>query len=455
MSATTPPTPTAAGTSFRLPDLGEGLTEAEIIRWLVAVGDEVAVNQPLVEVETAKAVVEVPSPTAGTIAALGAEEGGVLAVGAPLVTFATGQGHAEVPDAVAGGAPSVPAGGTGSTQREAVLVGYGPAAAAGPVRRRRRVAVPDQPAPAGRVLAKPPVRKLARDLGLDLAEVPGTGPGGTVTRADVDRFRQRTVTTRDPAPAPGQLPDAAQPAEAPAAAGTRVPVRGVRRATADAMTASAAVPQASVGLDVDVTRTMALVEELTARDAGAAEASAPSFLTLVARASLLALAERPMLSARWQDAAEPGGPAEIVVPASVSLGIAVAAPRGLLVPKVRDAGSLSLGELRRAIDGLVRRARAGELTPAELTDGSFTISNVGVFGVDRGSALVPPGETAILCVGAVRDRPWVVDGDLAVRKVVALTLSIDHRVVDGAEASAFLADLGALLADPGLMLARS
>jgi 2-oxoisovalerate dehydrogenase E2 component (dihydrolipoyl transacylase) len=413
---------------FRLPDLGEGLTEAEVLRWLVAVGDEVTVNQPVVEVETAKASVEIPSPVAGTVAVLGAAEGEMLAVGAPLLTL--------------------DAAGREAGDRQAVLVGYGPRAA-GPTR-RRRTAVPSQappeaaapapPPPADpppdaaptRVLAKPPVRKLARDRGLDLGHIPGSGPGGLVTRADVER--------------------ASQPAAGNGSGERRIPVRGVRRATAEAMVRSAAVPQAAVNLTVEVSEARRLRARLAAADADAVPDPAvrPTFLALVARAVVLALGERPQLHASWDEAAQ-----EIVVPASVALGIAVAGPRGLLVPKIRACETRSLREIAAEIGRLVRAARDGSIAPGELLNGTFTISNVGVFGVDGGTALVPPGETAILCVGAVRERPWVVDGALAVREVVELTLSIDHRVVDGEEAAHFLADVGSLLHDPGLMLARS
>ncbi len=413
------------GHVFRLPDLGEGLTEAEVLRWLVAVGDVVTVNQPIVEVETAKAAVEIPCPVAGTVAVLGAAEGGVLAVGAPLVEISV----VDAPRTVVG---------TAEPDREPVLVGYGPQAGRGATRRPRRGMVPAQSAPAepaGRVLAKPPVRKLAKDLGVDLTTVTGTGPDGVITRRDV-----QALTQAPPIPNAAGGPAAGEsPAE-------RIPVRGVRRATAEAMVRSVSVPQASVRLAVDVTRAVRLPAAVAARH----PAVAPTFLTLVARAVVLALQERPLLHARWEETA-----GEIVVPPSIALGIAVAAPRGLLVPKVRDAGSLSLRALREAIDRVVVAGREGRLTPGDLTGGTFTISNVGVFGVDGGTALLTPGETAILCLGAVQERPWVDDGELVVRSVVELTLTIDHRVVDGSEAAGFLTDVAALLHDPELMLVRS
>jgi 2-oxoisovalerate dehydrogenase E2 component (dihydrolipoyl transacylase) len=394
-------------TEFRLPDLGEGLTEAEILRWLVAPGDRVEVNDPLVEVETAKAAVEIPSPMAGLVERLGAEEGSVLAVGAPLLVFASDR----------------------QPERQPMLVGYGPREnAPGRRRGRRGVGLVPVQQDGGRALAKPPVRRLARDLGLDLSSITGSGPAGIVTRADVEHARQ----LRTPVPA----------ARADADVRERIPVRSLRRATAEAMTRSAGIPQASVRLDVDVTALVELRNRLTGT------AFRPGLTALLARAVVLALAERPMLHARWAET-------EIVVPAAVSLGVAVSTPRGLVVPKIRDAGRRSLAELHAEIARLAAAARAGELPPAELVDGTFTISNVGGFDVDGGTSLLPPGETGILCVGAVRERPWVVDGALAVRSVLALTLTIDHRVVDGEVAARFLADVGALLHQPGLMLARS
>jgi pyruvate dehydrogenase E2 component (dihydrolipoamide acetyltransferase) len=283
------------------------------------------------------------------------------------------------------------------------------------------------------------VRKLARDLGLDLASIPGTGPAGVVTRADVEQFRNRTV----PEPVPAEpVPSDTTPARRNAEVGERIPVRSLRRATAEAMVRSAAIPQAAVRLDVDVTPLLELRRRL------ADSPKRPGLLALVARAVVLALAERPLLHARWEET-------EIVVPAAVSLGVAVATPRGLVVPKVRNAGARTLAGLQAEIDRLATAARDGDLPPADLVDGTFTLSNVGSFGVDGGTSLLTPGETGILCIGAVRERPWVVDGALAVRSVLSLTLTIDHRVVDGELAAGFLADVGALLHDPGLMLARS
>lgn len=418
---------TPARPTFRLPDLGEGLTEAELVRWLVAPGDAVQVNQPLLEVETAKAVVEIPSPIAGTVHELAAAEGDVVVVGARLLSFE------QPPDS-----------GDAAGPRAAVLVGYGPSEQA-PGRRRRRSPVPEQASPSSsapppveqRVPAKPPVRKLARELGVDLAAVTGSGVGGVVTRADVERLATNSAAV-DAAKVETVNNEPAADREG------RIPVRGVRRATAEAMVRSVAVPQASVRLAVDVTALGDLRERTRARGD-----APPTVLAFVARAAVLALGRRPMLHARWEEETR-----EIAVTTEISLGIAVSGPRGLLVPKIRRAETRSLANLAGQIERLAAAARGGTCLPTDLVGGTFTISNVGVFGVDAGTSLLIPGETAILCVGAVRQRPWVAEGALAVRSVVELTLTIDHRTVDGEQAAGFLADLGAMLEDPLEMLLR-
>jgi 2-oxoisovalerate dehydrogenase E2 component (dihydrolipoyl transacylase) len=275
-------------------------------------------------------------------------------------------------------------------------------------------------------LAKPPVRKLARDLGVDLRALDGSGPGGVITRDDVQS---------------AAVPASAQP-------GTRrEPVRGVRRATAAAMVASAfTAPHVTEFLAVDVTATMALRDRLRATRDYADVPLSP--LAFVAKAVCLALRRTPVLNARWD---EPAG--EIVHHDRVGLGIAAATPRGLLVPRIRDADTLSLRELATALHELATTARTGRTAPADLTGGTFTITNVGVFGVDTGTPILNPGEAGILAVGAIKEAPWVVDGALAVRTVCQLALSFDHRLVDGEQGSRFLADVGALLTDPGLALA--
>ncbi|MEU8275802.1 dihydrolipoamide acetyltransferase family protein [Microbispora bryophytorum] len=461
---------------FRLPDVGEGLTEAEIVRWHVAPGDSVKINQTIVEIETAKAVVELPCPYEGTVSALMAGEGQTVDVGAPIISVEDGAGGAVagrealaddmVPDA-RNGAPA-------KEQRQPVLVGYGVKTSA----TRRRPRKPAAPAPAtsippapsappavsappvapvppapergaagpvqgngsaasvrARVLAKPPVRKLAKDLGVDLTTLTGTGPQGSITRADVE--------TAVAAPAP--VPAAAR--RESGAREERIPVKGVRKATAQAMVASAfSAPHVTEWLQVDVTETMEAVRRLRTLPEFAEVKVSP--LLLVAKALITAVKRHPMANATWTGE-------EIVVKHYVNLGIAAATDRGLIVPNVKDADVMSLPELARALGELTERARAGKCQPAELSGGTITITNVGVFGVDAGTPILNPGEAAILAVGQIRDMPWVVDGQLAVRKVTTLALSFDHRVVDGELGSYVLRDVGAMLEDPLRMLAWS
>ncbi|KAA9376115.1 2-oxo acid dehydrogenase subunit E2 [Microbispora cellulosiformans] len=463
---------------FRLPDVGEGLTEAEIVRWHVTPGDSVKINQTIVEIETAKAVVELPCPYEGTVSALMADEGQTVDVGAPIISVRTGDGEGPadagrealaddlVPDVADGAEPK-------KEKRQPVLVGYGVKTSA--TRRRPRKPAPPAPAPSApvsatpaapapaayappaptaappaspsvppapanghaasarvQVLAKPPVRKLARDLGVDLTALTGTGPQGSITRADVE------AAVAAPAPATS------------VAAGVReeyIPVRGVRKATAQAMVASAfSAPHVTEWLQVDVTETMEAVRRLRTLPEFAEVKVSP--LLLVAKALITAVKRHPMANASWTGE-------EIVVKHYVNLGIAAATDRGLIVPNVKDADAMSLPGLARALGELTERARAGKCQPAELTGGTITITNVGVFGVDAGTPILNPGEVAILAVGQIRDMPWVVDGQLAVRKVTTLALSFDHRVVDGELGSYVLRDVGAMLEDPLRMLAWS
>lgn len=402
---------------FGLPDVGEGLTEAEIVGWRVAVGDDITVNQPIVDIETAKAVVELPSPFTGRVAALLVEPGAVVPVGTPILSV-------EVSD------------------REPVLIGYGVAHEQGR-RRRLRGAAPaaDTPAPAdpaGRPRAKPPVRALARELGVDLARVRPTGPHGDVTRDDVRRAVSDTAgaATRPVAP----------PADRPVR-GERIPVRSVQRQMAQAMVRSmATAPHVTEWVDVDVSATMALVQRLRHDPAFADARVTP--LTIAAAAVVHATRRTPIVNASWIDL--PDGTAEIELYPFVNLGLAVASERGLVVPNVRDAASLSLAGLARAITEVTERARTGRLTPADSTEGTITITNIGVFGVDGGTPILNPGEAAILALGRIVDRPWAIDGALAVRPVMQLSLAFDHRVVDGASGSAFLADIAAYLHRPPL-----
>jgi pyruvate dehydrogenase E2 component (dihydrolipoamide acetyltransferase) len=468
---------------FNLPDLGEGLTEGEILAWLVNVGDTVELNQPIVEVETAKAAVEIPAKWAGRITKIHHEAGSVVAVGAPIITIDTdpGAGSAPVEPAVEAGK----IGGEAPGGRTAVLVGYGPKTAAAK-RRPRRVnggtpataaagsaappvttappvtvasaghpasAVLAAPSPAagqgtgpatagraagGPVLAKPPVRKLARDLGVDLSTLVGSGPLGSITRADVQSAVNGASLTVAAA-APGD-----------ASREHRVPVKGVRKLTAQNMVASAfTAPHVTEFVTVDVTRSVRTLDKLRTRPEWRDVKVSP--LLLAARAVILAIGRHPMVNSAWS--AETN---EIVVKRYVNLGIAAATERGLIVPNLKDAGRLSLRELAVALNELVATARSGRTSPADMAGGTFSITNVGVFGIDTGTPILPPGETAILALGAVRPMPWVHKDKIKVRQVTTLGLSFDHRIVDGELGSRFLADVAAYLEDPeGTTLAWS
>jgi pyruvate dehydrogenase E2 component (dihydrolipoamide acetyltransferase) len=436
---------------FALPDAGEGLTEAEIVSWKVKPGDTVGVNQTIVEVETAKSLVELPSPWAGVVTELLVGEGETVAVGTPIIAVdvepTTGETAAteHIPPPEGAVEPGL-IGGVAPGGRTAVLVGYGPRAAS--TRRRPRVGSPQEavaaafevpeapavpqevpeevPAQSAHALAKPPVRKLARDLGIDLGSVPATGPGGVVTRDDVEAARAgRRPTT--PAGEPGE---------------TRIPVRGVRKMTAEAMVASAfTAPHVTEWLSVDVSRTLRLVRRL--RDDAEFAGLKISPLLVIARALLIAVRRHPEINASWD-----GDAGEIVVKHQVNLGIAAATPRGLVVPNVKDAGRLSLRELAEELAALTATAREGRTQPAEMTGGTITITNVGVFGVDAGTPILNPGEAAILAVGQIRRMPWVHRGRVRPRWVTQLALSFDHRLVDGELGSRVLADVGALLEQP-------
>ncbi|MDP9988096.1 pyruvate dehydrogenase E2 component (dihydrolipoamide acetyltransferase) [Arthrobacter oryzae] len=451
---------------FRLPDLGEGLTESEILSWKVGVGDTVTLNQVIAEVETAKAVVELPSPFAGVIKELHEQPGSVVEVGKPIVSF-------EVADD-GGGSPSEGNGrsaGLGdqpaeTPKREPNLVGYGAVVEGSgrPTRRARNFAPVAGPAEtkqaesavpvvepvettpvetrrAERPRSTPPVRKLAKDLGLDLAQIRGTGPGGLITREDVQEFA-------------GQAEEAATPmvGQAPAAATaagereTRTPIKGVRKHTAAAMVQSAfTAPHATEFLTVDVTPSLELLAKLKESRAFAGIKLTP--LTLAAKAVLIALRRHPALNSRWDEENQ-----EIVTFHYVNLGIAAATPRGLTVPNIKDAGALQLPELAQALAELAETARAGKTTPADLSGGTISITNIGVFGIDAGTPILNPGEAAILGLGAVRTMPWEYRGEVALRQVLTLSLSFDHRLVDGEQGSRFLADVGAILAEPGMVL---
>lgn len=408
---------------FRLPDLGEGLTDAEMLSWSVAVGDQVELNQVIGEVETAKAAVELPSPFAGTVVELLASPGDTVPVGSVLLRVRVDgtSGGSRDPHTTADTADTA---GTVAERPPQVLVGYGPGAA--PVSRRgarRAVARHDEPAsPPARKDAKPAARREAAERGIDLAEITGTGPGGVVTRDDVLKFAGA-----------GPVSDAEE---------IRTPIRGVRKRSADAVARSAfTAPHATVFLTCDATATVELVARLRASTAFAERHL--TALTIVASALLRAVDEQPALNSSWD-----GDTQEIVTHTAVHLGIATATDEGLKVPVVRSAQALSLPGLAGAIATSTERARSGAATPSELVGSTISITNVGVFGVDAGTPILNPGEAAILAVGAIADRPWVVDGTLTVRKVVTLSLSFDHRLVDGEQAGRALAAIGATLTDP-------
>jgi 2-oxoisovalerate dehydrogenase E2 component (dihydrolipoyl transacylase) len=465
--------------TFRLPDPGEGLIEADIVTWRVAVGDQVKVNDILVEVETSKSLVELPTPYAGTVTELLVNEGETIDVGTPIISIDDGVGEASPAEANGGGESQVPN-----------LVGYGPrtgsakrrprrSAGDGPVETHDQVADtfsthapvsrraddreplqaeqdaptgaplpgPGETAPAptptgGAVLAKPPVRKLAKDLGVDLGSLVGSGPGGVITRDDVTAASKRVETTEE---------IATPPVEARAAReDVRIPIKGVRKSIADAMVRSAfTAPHVSVFLDCDVSATVQLVERLKTRREFADLRVSPLLIT--AKAVCLALGRTPELNSFWDDSAQ-----HIVLKSSINLGIAAATSRGLIVPNIKGAESLSLAELAAALQEVVTTAREGKTQPADMAGGTFTITNIGVFGVDAGSPILNPGESGILCIGQIARRPWVVgdgpDERIEPRWVTTLSVSFDHRLADGAQGSTFLADVAAILSDPALAL---
>ncbi|MFF8186851.1 dihydrolipoamide acetyltransferase family protein [Microbacterium sp. NPDC016588] len=432
--------------TFVLPDVGEGLTEAEIVQWRVAPGDTVAVNDVIVEIETAKSLVELPSPFAGTVGELLATEGATVEVGAPIITI----GSADAASPAPAQPTTVP---EADDPGGAVLVGYGTGGAVSS--RRRKPAERPVKASVG-VVAKPPIRKLARDLGVDLAAVTPSGPAGEVTRDDVVKHAEQASVFRNiETPEWGAvreetIPVAAAPAPAPVddAREESIPVRGVRKATANAMTSSAySAPHVSVWVDVDASRTMELVKRLKASPDFADVKISP--LLIMARAVIWALRRTPMINAAWVDT-EDG--AQIRVRHYVNLGIAAATPRGLLVPNIKDAQAMNTRELAKALENLTLTAREGKTSPADQVGGTFTITNIGVFGVDAGTPIINPGEAGIIALGAIRQKPWVVDGEVRPRWVTTVSGSFDHRVVDGDGISRFIADVASVLEEPALLL---
>ncbi len=534
---------------FKLPDPGEGLTEADLVTWRVAVGDTVKVNDIVVEVETAKSIVELPIPYAGVVAALLVDEGATVEVGTPIIVIDDGSGGslpsgggsaaAQGPGAAATGAaptatpgaPEVrqsetvagqsvtpqPAGsmdqaGSGAAaapaklERTPVLVGYGVKHTEAKRRPRRKAQLlqtvahyPDEEpavkqsvyadASSGvgelvaahsthvlrdrrplteltdhspevqarmRALAKPPVRKLAKDLGVDLVDIAGSGDGGVITREDVLAAAggatdgAGAATSAATAAGAGTSGPRAENRGAATAYGNRgeerTPIKGVRKVTAAAMVGSAfTAPHVTEWVDVDVTATMELVERLK-KDREFREVKVTPLLVL-AKAMCVAVRRNPGVNATWDEAAQ-----EIVVKHYVNLGIAAATPRGLLVPNVKDADLMTMRELAGAIGELTATAREGKTQPADMSGGTITITNIGVFGIDAGTPIINPGESAILAFGTIARKPWVVgsgaDERIEPRWMTTLALSFDHRLVDGELGSRFLADVAAILADP-------
>jgi pyruvate dehydrogenase E2 component (dihydrolipoamide acetyltransferase) len=487
---------------FNLPDPGEGLIEADVVTWKVKVGDTVKVNDIIIEIETAKSLVELPVPYAGTVTELLVSEGDTVAVGTPIIAVDDGLGGGAAPATTAASGRDETAeeeieagklGGVAPGGRVAVLVGYGPRTTEAKRRPRKGTAAPapvtaqvnqaftpvpervvpeldvsepvapepDVSAPVAaqpvsvlaaagaKALAKPPVRKLAKDLGIDLSQVPGSGEGGVVTRADVEGYAAGGGSTATTGGGAGAGSGSAYRSPVFSARGereVRIPIKGVRKVTAQAMVGSAfTAPHVTEFITVDVTRTMKLVERLrTDREFRDVKVSP---LLVVAKAVLIASRRNPGINATWDEAAQ-----EIVVKGYVNLGIAAATPRGLMVPNIKDADQMSMRQLADAMANLVSTARDGRTQPADMSGGSITITNVGVFGVDTGTPILNPGEAAILCFGAVRQMPWVVKGKVKVRWVTQLSVSFDHRLVDGDLGSRFLADVAAVLHNPGQAL---
>ncbi|TCR24036.1 dihydrolipoamide acetyltransferase family protein [Streptomyces sp. BK205] len=465
---------------FKMPDVGEGLTEAEILTWYVKPGDTVTDGQVVCEVETAKAAVELPIPYDGVVRELRFPAGTTVDVGTAIIAVDVAGGAptaaepalaepAAAEPAAAEAAPAEKETKSAGSGRQPVLVGYGVATSSTKRRPRKGPEVPFQQAPAvvavqtelnghapaptapaagqSRPLAKPPVRKLAKDLGVDLATVIPSGPDGIITREDV---HAAVTPTEVPATAPVQAPAQAQAQVIPAAPAasydsareTRIPVKGVRKATALAMVGSAfTAPHVTEFVTVDVTRTLKLVEEL--KQDKDFQGLRVNPLLLIAKALLVAIKRHPDINASWDEANQ-----EIVVKHYVNLGIAAATPRGLIVPNIKDAHAKTLPQLAESLGELVATAKEGRTSPAAMQGGTVTITNVGVFGVDTGTPILPPGESAILAVGAIKLQPWVHKGKVKPRQVTTLALSFDHRLVDGELGSKVLADVAAILEQP-------
>lgn len=437
---------------FHLPDPGEGLTEAEIVAWHVAAGDTVELNQVLVEIETVKSVVEIPSPLAGTVKELKYAEGDVAEVGGPLIVFEVvgeaAPGSSPAPESSATAQPEAVEDQEESEDSGSVLVGYGVSGSQGGKRKRRRapVAVPgkfsEQPAGINQVstatdavpvIAKPPIRKLARDMGVDITKVQPTGPTGETLREDILRHAKQVSVFKNI-----QTPEWSPERE------TRIPVKGVRKAIANTMVKSAfSAPHVSVFMDVDATRTMEFVRRLKASPDFVDVKVSP--LLIVAKAVLWAVQRNPIVNSSFQGD-------EILVRNYVNLGIAAATPRGLLVPNIKEAQDLSLVQLAHALEDLTLTAREGKTSTEDQSNGTITITNIGVFGMDTGTPILNTGEVAILAFGRIMQRPWVVDGQVVPRFVTTVGGSFDHRVIDGDVVSRFVADVASVLEEPALLL---
>ncbi len=417
---------------FPLPDVGEGLTEAEIVSWKVAPGARVSVNQTICEIETAKSVVELPCPFEGEVSELLVQEGDTVEVGTPIIAVS-----------VAGSAPQlVKEEDTGAEYKLPNLVGYGDsgdaksrrrAVKAAPITTAIPVSMVRAAAAADSTMAKPPIRKLAKELGVDLSAVTGTGLHGEITREDVIGAASQASVFKN-------LTTPAQPTERE----ERIPVKGVRKAIATAMVKSAfAAPHVSIFVDVDATRTMEYVKRLKNSVDFAGIKVTP--LLIMAKAIIWAVRRNRMVNSTWTDS-------EIIVHNFVNLGIAAATPRGLIVPNIKDADQMNMLELAQAIEQLAATARDGKTTPDDMANGTITITNIGVFGVDTGTPILNPGEVSIVALGSIRKKPWVVDDEIVVRHVTTIGATFDHRVVDGDVASRFVQDVASVIEEPALLL---
>ena len=450
---------------FNLPDVGEGLTEAEIVTWKVAVGDTVTVNQIIVEIETAKSLVELPVPFAGVVSDLLAKEGDTVEVGKPIIAVkvagvvgavSTSTSAIKIIDDDVAAAAAVAE--TVAPAKTPNLVGYGVMEGShGGSRRRRGPIAPTAPAiavaaaslppvnpatelhntvalaAADKVLAKPPIRKLARDLGVNLANISGSGIAGEILREDVVAGATQASVFRN-----------LSTPEAPKTSEERIPVKGVRKAIATAMVQSAfTAPHVSIFVDVDATRTMEYVKRLKASTDFAGVKVTP--LLIMAKAMIWAVRRNPMVNSTWTDE-------EIIVHNFVNFGIAAATPRGLIVPNIKNADKMSMLELAEAIQQLAATARDGKTTPADMKDGTITITNIGVFGVDTGTPILNPGEVGIVALGSIRPKPWVVNNEIQIRQVTTIGATFDHRVVDGDVASRFVQDVASVMEEPALLL---